>query len=472
MKVRGTISTSLLAALPAVLLAAAGCALTHPTDPYAPVPFLYIDENAIRQTKAAEEPAQPAPNKALTLQECIKTALIRNPQIAARAWDTQAATAGLQSAVGQRWPTVHLAAGYADTLNDQRLIGPYKPGDPGAWSSNIFSGNVILSLPLFTGGRIINQIRAADLMENAAIHRLSRTKNELIFNVSSTFYAILSQRQVIESLGFSRKTLEEHRKRVQDLIQAQKAAKVDLLRTEVRLADIEQKLLSARNILAIQQRVLANLMGLPQDENAEALHIKGTLAQPDGADKPAVDTKEALARREDYQAARRKVEGQAVRVDIARAARWPTVMLDAGYGDRWAAGDVNRQNGASESEDFASVGITVGFALFEGGRIEAGVRRERAQLAAAQEDLRNLELRIRLEIQTAVLNVTAAHQKAREALRIEREKYEVGKGSITNVLDAQSALLQAETNHTRALTEYNTSVAQLRLATGERWSEK
>jgi outer membrane protein len=79
-------------------------------------------------------------------------------------------------------------------------------------------------------------------------------------------------------------------------------------------------------------------------------------------------------------------------------------------------------------------------------------------------------------VETAVLNVGAslervhatekAIEQAKESLRIEREKYDLGKGAIVDVLDAQSALLDSQTNYYRALADYNVALAQLRLATG------
>ena len=85
-------------------------------------------------------------------------------------------------------------------------------------------------------------------------------------------------------------------------------------------------------------------------------------------------------------------------------------------------------------------------------------------------------MQIRLDVETAILNVTSAWQRvvsaeksialAEESLRIEREKYEYGKGTITDVLDAQSALLEAQTGYYRTLAEYKTAVAQLTLAMG------
>jgi len=130
-----------------------------------------------------------------------------------------------------------------------------------------------------------------------------------------------------------------------------------------------------------------------------------------------------------------------------------------------------------DAEDVGRIGIGVDLPLFEGGRTHARVREERAKLGASQERFRKLELQIRLEIETALSNVKSAFERvqttekaidqARETLRIEREKYELGKGAIADVLDAQAALLEVETNLYRALADFNTAKAQVQLAMGE-----
>jgi outer membrane protein len=61
-----------------------------------------------------------------------------------------------------------------------------------------------------------------------------------------------------------------------------------------------------------------------------------------------------------------------------------------------------------------------------------------------------------------------AIEQSKESFRIESEKYDLGKGSITDVLDAQSAMLDAETTNYRALADYDIALAQLGRATGEK----
>jgi outer membrane protein TolC len=322
-------------------------------------------------------------------------------------------------------------------------------------------------------------VKATDLLQQAASHRLARNREELVFNVAGIFYSILSQRHVIESLEFSRKTLAEHLQRINALIKAQKAAKVDKMRTDVRLADIEQQLVREKNLLTIQHRVLISLLGL--GDKVEEISPQGELEPEEVAfvHSSVPDLTTALAQawkgRGDYLAARSSLEAQAGIVDIAKASHWPIVSLQGAYGERLAAGPTT---GAGEEQgDVGRVGLVLEVPIYEGDRVNAGIREQRANLAAAQERLRTLDLQIRLEVETALLSVESSRERAaairksigqaKESLRIEQQKYNLGKGAIVDVLDAQAALLVSETTYYRILAEFHTALAQLRLAMGE-----
>jgi len=347
--------------------------------------------------------------------------------------------------------------------------------------------------------------------------------------VTSTYYNIPAQKKVIESTEFSRDTLAQHLDRVESLISAEKAAQVDALRTDVRLADVEHRLLQEKNMLDIQRRVLANLMGLG-DVAADAVKFAARAPEPVGDGAP-LRVEAVLARaydqREDYAAAVAELEAQARRVDVARGEREPAMTLEASYGGRWGFGGTGAtQSSGSRSvgvdaagnptwmqtrpvpgngsltstfgrqglisqrytfggaapansfEDLGKVGVTMDVPIFEGGRIRAQVAVERTKLRAAQQRLRKLEQDIRLEAETAVLNANSAREwvnvirksvaEAEASLGIERRKYDLGKGAIVDVLDAQAALLNAQTPCYRALADYRIAQAQVRLAAGDK----
>lgn len=406
----------------------------------------------------------------LTLEQCLDIAIKNNPDIAQRQWDTEIARAEKDIAAGALWPSIHLEGGYEHDRED-KLIQPRRPGayETMLFTDDLVSGNVVLTMPIYTGGRIQNQIKAADLLTKSARQQLVYSRSELVFNVTSIYYSMLGQQEVINSLIFSQQALQEHYKRTDELMKAQKAAQVDLMRTEVRLADIEQKLIRERNLLDIQGIVLAGLMGC--DTASREVDIQGQLAVGTMPDELSNGLAAALSRRQDYLSLKSKLEYQRRMLDVAQSRKLPEVSLRATYGNRWDSDDFDKDN------ELGSVGIFAQIPLFEGGSIEAGIRRERSRLRAQQEGLRKLELRIQVEVETAVSNIESTHARigvtekgmkmAKESLRIECEKYDLGKGAIVDVLDAQSALLDSQMNYYRALADYNTAIAQFHLAVGE-----
>jgi len=243
-----------------ILLLHSGCALVQPTDPIAPVP-------GFKAYGSVPPPAEPPPpvkqvevQSPLTLERCLEVALANNPEVAAGNWEVSASQAKVDQARAARWPSLTYEANYLRYMDPRPLREARYNGERRIFSLHLTRGDVILKLPLFTGGRILNEIKAAELVRLAEQNRLSRTKDELVFNVSSTFYSILAQEKVIDSLKFSLQAMQEQRRKMAQMVEVAKAAKVDLLRTEVRLADLEQSLAKEENVLDLQKRLLANLL--------------------------------------------------------------------------------------------------------------------------------------------------------------------------------------------------------------------
>lgn len=433
------------------------------------------EESRTQPTASEKSTAQPVEIKQdLTLPEAIDLALQRNPGIQVQMHQAESARADWREARGKRLPHLSAAASASRYLDDQRLVPARSPGEPGTWSENQYGADLVLELPLFTGGRLINRASAARLMAEAAMDRLGRTREEIVFNVTSTFYAILEQRRVIDSLRFSRKAVSRQKQKIQDLIAVEKGVRVDLLRVRVRLSDIEQQIIAEENRLDALNRLLASLLGM--ETGQKRLPVKGELSFEGSDISGPVLWQEVYAARQDYQALENQARAAEKSLAAARGEYWPMLALQGAYGGRWAAGDTNVQAGAEEEEDVGSIGLHLEMPLFAGGEIAARTAGARADQAAAQSRLRELELTIRREVQNArdaviadtkrVQTTRAAIEEAKEALDIEQSKYELGKGTIVEVLDAQDALLRAQTNLARALAAYNTDLARLELARG------
>jgi len=411
-----------------------------------------------------------------SLQQLIAFALAHNPEVSATAFDGQAAEARTRAAKSVRLPRFSVEGGYTVYGDDLRLIAARYNGELGVFGNNILSADLVLRLPLFTGGRLSAEIRAADLLEASAGQLLVRSKADLAFNISSLYYSLLAQMRLIDSLTFTAGTLDFQLKRVNALIDARKAAKVDALRTEVKLADIRQRLLREQNGFAVQRQALLNLMGAAGC--GADFRLEGELVTPPAESKSLAEAIEtALSRRPDAIAARTEVEAQAARVAAASAGHWPTVNLVGAVGRRVMYDPTQEPRGQNSNEDASRIGITFEIPVFEGGRISARIDEENAKLFAQRRRLNKLGLQIRLEVEIAHANLVSGLERllatettvalADESQRIEGEKYALGRGTLLDVLDAQSSLLDAQATRIRALADSNTAAAQLAWATGE-----
>ncbi len=278
--------------------------------------------------------------------------------------------------------------------------------------------------------------------------------------------------------------------------------------TEVRIADLDQRLVKEKSLLEIQRRLLTTLMGVGLD--AGAVDVQGGLGLGGPAPNLEGSLAMAYAERGDYRAARASLDVQAMKIRAAQGALWPKVTLDGAIGMRTATGiddngvaytkkinesAINAYTNSSatfphlpllrepwsnpdSTLPVGSLGVVVDYPIFDGGRIRSQISEQETKLSSQQQQLRKLELQIRLDVETALINVNSARERvnatrkaieqSEESFRIEQEKYDLGKGSITDVLDAQSAMLEAQSSYYRSLAEYNISVAQLGMATGEK----
>ena len=127
--------------------------------------------------------------------------------------------------------------------------------------------------------------------------------------------------------------LREHLKTLQQLIDNRKAARADRLNIEVRIAQLDHRLVRQRGELELQQRLLASLMGIeaiPQ----QGFDVQGELELPTRYRSPSGVMGAALASRPDLSEADLQIRAQTERVEAARAQYWPVVQAKGTFGAR------------------------------------------------------------------------------------------------------------------------------------------
>ncbi len=431
--------------------------------------------------------AQPPEPEKLTLDEVVDLALARNAAVRAAAREVEAAAKAHAASRGRLWPFADIFGDWqysgpdeenktrllanigrmpklGPTLSDNQPIGGIPRRE---FDHNLYAVGVRVTYPLYVGGRIVAEIEANRLLTLLARERATQTVDELIFNLSSTFYSILRLQENARATEASVRALQEAQKNIRALVEVGRLPRADLFKVNTRLAAVRQELIKVRNEVELAHAVLKTLMGL---EVTEPLGVKGALgSEPVAVDLP-LDLSEAERRRPELQAARRAVEVQAQRVRIARGARLPRVDARAQY-----AGGAGESDFGKPLGDFV-VGVNISIPIFTGGQLQARIAEEEARLARAREALEKARLDVQLDVQTAHLALVESSERiraaqvaledAREALRVEQLKTQVGRGIVEDLLDAQAAELQAQTNYTRALADYNTALVARRKAIG------
>ena len=159
---------------------------------------------------------------------------------------------------------------------------------------------------------------------------------------------------------------------------------------------------------------------------------------------------------------------------MARASRYPSVNLSGNYSWR---GDSYLDFGDAFDRDYTwSVGLNMSVPLFDGLRSRFAVQRAdldlrgaRRERQAAERDVEREVHRALLDLENASQNLAASRQSvqlAEETLRLSREQYRLGTGSLLEVNASQLDLVNARYQEVQALFNLKIAQASLDFATG------
>ena len=426
---------------------------------------------------SSQQDAQPP---SLTLQQAVTVALEKNPLRKAAIAEIKAAFAGVREARSSLMPHVSFSetgtrgddpiyvfgtklrqsrftnADFAlNKLNSPLPFGNFSTRFGGTW--NLFDS--------FATWHGINQ---AKQMNEAVRHQLDRTDQEIVFRVISSYYDVLLAAKELEVAEQSAKTANAIMERSQARFDSGLTVESDLLTVKVRMAARQQEVIRARNTLEVARAQLNTAMGMPIDspfQITEAL-AERTLPAPVLGE---VET-QALANRPDLKRIDSEEAAQRQSVSMAKSAFGPRVNAFAG----WEMDNPTFVAGGGGNNWLG--GIEVQFDIFQGGAKRAELSRQRAleeKVVAMKQAASDV---VRLEVRRAYYETDANRQQievaraaigqAQESLRINQNRYDSGLTTITDLLGAEDAGRRSQTDYWEAVYHFQTSYANLELASG------
>ena len=203
---------------------------------------------------------------------------------------------------------------------------------------------------------------------------------------------------------------------------------------------------------AVLLPVLDDARGECRADPGQALELRGR----GGVEVDAV-------RGEEQEQARENLRSAELGVDVARKTSVPALSANLGLGARGSSIVPNNR--------FASLGASVQWNPFDSGLTAGRTREARASPEAAKADLRTTEIVVTSDVSQAYLNLRTAGQRvvtaesevtnAQESVRLAEGRYRAGIGTFIEVIDAQTALVTANTNRVNALSAVDQARAAL-----------
>ncbi len=315
---------------------------------------------------------------------------------------------------------------------------------------NMFGGMVTLTQPIFMGGKIIAYNKITKFAEQLAESQHATELQDVILNTDQAYWQVISlvnKKKLAESFLDLVKKLDSD---VSKMVAEGVATKADELSVKVKVNEAEMTLTKVENGLSLSKMVLCQLCGIPLDTPITlADESMENITLPDTYIEGNVNT--ALSNREELKSLELASKIYRQKVNVTRSEFLPSVGLTATY----LVTNPSLVNGFEKKmRGMWGVGMMVKIPVFHWGEGIYKVKAAKAEANIAQYKLDDVKEKVELQVTQATYKVNEATKKlamaeknmakADENLRYANLGFQEGVIPTSNVLEAQTAWLSAQ----------------------------
>lgn len=410
--------------------------------------------------------AQDAPVAArtVTLQEALELSRAAAPAMVAAQGAVDIAEAGLLQARGSLLPSL-TANGVFSNSSNQRF-----DQTTGRLVSQNYAAQLQAGYDIFTGGRRYAQLRGAgaDVDAAEAGHRAQWFTTALV--TTQAFYAAAAADDIVRA---AEQRLERARQQLDfaaTRLEIGTATQSDALRAELEVGNAELALIDAQSALRNATLQLGRQIGI-----AEAVRAAPEALPTDAPTLPPIAElmERAIRSSPEVRAAEARLASRSADRLESYLAYAPTLRVTGGYD--WFAFDFPPR------EQSWNLRLTASLPLFNNFNREATIGRAAAARRTAEAQAADAAIAVRAAVEAAASEVMSAERRvaiseravelAREDLRVQEERYQIGAATILDLQTSQVALTDAEIASVRTRQDLGTAVAQLEAVLGETITE-
>ena len=325
-------------------------------------------------------------------------------------------------------------------------------------------GHLTLIQPIFVGGQIYNGNQLAKIGTRAAKLQETLAETEIRKNTETYYWLIVSLKEKLKTLAEAEKQVDAIYSDVQVAVDAGVAVKNDLLRVELEKKKLQSNRLKLENGISVAKLMLARQMNR---DNADFDLAEADLIQITPPESYAISADDAVERRAESKLLAISREAAEKERSMERGKVLPTLAVGASLLYQNLLDD-DAVNGVL----FAS--LTVPISDWWSNSYSTAKLDLKAKKAAIDEVENKNLIKVDIDAKWNTLNESFkqieissdAIAQAEENLRIQREYYNAGTATLSNLLEAETLRQQAADSYTEAVTGYYTAVCAYLTATG------
>lgn len=412
--------------------------------------------------------AQESP-KPWSLEDCIRYAIEHNIDLKQREQEQENREVALHTSKHSWLPSLNANVGQ----NFDFGRSPSKTGVIVDQNSANTSTSINLSMPIFDGFQIPNDIAAKKLDLKAAIETLNKAKEDLAINVASFYLQVLYNKEVKKIAELQVALSREQVSKTEVLVNTGKVPLSQLYDIKAQLANDEVTLTEAQNNVQLALLDLAQSLELERDgEQFDILvpeignaveQYMGSILPPDLIYKQAITIKPQI-KEQAY-----LLESQKKMLKVAQAGYYPKLNFGASYSNGYyhysGEGDYANLPFGDQLKNNArkTIGFSLSIPLFNRFQVRNSVRSARIGIRNRELLMENTKKALYKEIQQAYYNATAAQSKYlasdksveanKEAFSYAEERYAAGKSTVFEFNEAKTKYAQSLSEQAQA--KYN-----------------
>ncbi len=446
---------------------------------YLTVLLLCTGLSASGQVTATGEQQRSGDSQTITLSQAVNLALERNYQISRSQVRVSSEKSRVLSAYGNFMPSLSVSGGLRHV--DSRGVRYFEGTPIGTFTSisKTYNTGVGGSINLFDGFANFGNLNQARYTQSSAELMLEGTRRGVTTRVYTLYFDVFRRREL---LRVSEENLRRGSAQLERIVESNRVgavAIVDVYRQQVQVGNDELGIIQAEQNLANAKAELTFFLGLnpvlDYEFDPEGVPTSITAEEIDRVKARYRDFNElqqqSLRNRPDIEAAQYRVYAAESGVTTARGSFWPSLSLSAGYG--YTGESISA---IDDSRSF-NYNLQVSIPIFQRFQRNNQVQQAKVQLRQAEIEHTELRNQALLDIRTAYLELEAAAKRvdvtrqnivaAREEQRFAEERYNLGAGTLLDLIVANANLAQAESNSVDSIFGFYLAIRQLEYLIGE-----